>query len=516
MLEFIRTGRLSADAEAASNILQEALADTVLSTESHPYSYKCKHPAKGLLNPDLCPKWVTELLKSNGALERVEKGIQAHLEDVALEGFCEKFGVLISHLWEESMYPWKQELRDGMELRNQLLASYELEDDHMIRAANISPPPVSPFGSLPAEASTAIRHTSMGHDDDEREQPSEHEDAQIDALTSSSILESPSSTSKLSISSVPAASSPPSPPPFSPLLADKTTSKRSRVWDSNEDMYVKYLMTLNIGPAARLEKFQTRFGSRRTAPALAGRERWMRRNQPAMRRIIKWSPEEQTHLKKLVQDGKSLKAISEEMETRFGNGRQVTAYRAFISHKGLDVSRMPQGSQPQWTEEQDEYLKSLRENGTPLGGIPRLFQERFGIDRTEKACKARCVLKRWVHREPGVWTQEQLESLWGWCRPGSSLSRSEIRNKYWSRFGSVRSARGINQMILKMKAVGGIPENGRTWDLWTAEEEQFLKDRSGPAQRGHVAAFHAKFGKDRSRFAIQAKFASLRGDTNKV
>ncbi|KAL7939432.1 hypothetical protein V8C35DRAFT_286599 [Trichoderma chlorosporum] len=181
------------------------------------------------------------------------------------------------------MYSWKQKLRDGMELGNQLLASHELEGDHTIRTANISPPPVSPFGSLPAEASTAIRHTSMEHDDDEREQPSEHEDAQIDALTSSSILESPSSTSKLSIASVPAASSPPSPPPFSPLLADKTTSKRSGSWDSDETMYVKFLMTLNIGPAAWLEKFQARFGPRRTGPALAGRERWLRRNQPATR-----------------------------------------------------------------------------------------------------------------------------------------------------------------------------------------------------------------------------------------
>ncbi len=198
-------------------------------------------------------------------------------------------------------------------------------------------------------------------------------------------------------------------------------------------------MTLNIGPAARLEKFQTRFGSRRTGPALAGRERWLRRNQPATRRIIKWSPEEQTHLKKLVQDGKSWKAIAQEMETRFGKGRQEGVYRSFVSHKGLDTSRMAQDSQPQWTEEQDKYLKSLRENGTPLKDFPRLFQERFGIDRTEKACKARCVLKRWVHRKSTEWTQEQLEPLWRWCRPDSNLSRPEIHNKYWSRFGSGRA-----------------------------------------------------------------------------
>ncbi|EFY86412.1 hypothetical protein MAC_07557 [Metarhizium acridum CQMa 102] len=58
-----------------------------------PYNYKRKHPAEGLLNPNLRPKWVAELLKSNGELGRVETGIQARLEDVALEGFCDEFSV---------------------------------------------------------------------------------------------------------------------------------------------------------------------------------------------------------------------------------------------------------------------------------------------------------------------------------------------------------------------------------------------------------------------------------------
>lgn len=521
MLEYIRTGKLSADAEAASNILQDALADTVLSAQLHPFNYKCKHPVKGLLNPDLSSKWVTELLKSASASDRVEKGIQARLGDVTLKGFCDRFGILISHLWEESMFPLKQGPRDGMESGNQLLASRELEDDHTIGTANDSPPQVPLFTSILAEASPEIRYTAMEHNNDEREQLLEQEDAQFDALTYDSMSELPSSPPKLSTASVPSSSAalPPScsSPPLSPLLAGKTASKQKRkrgeTWNPNEDRYIEYLMTLNIKPAARLEKLNTQFpGSHRTPAALKGREAWLRKDQPATRKLTRWCPEEKTHLKKLVQDGKSWKAITQEMETMFGKGRKVSTYRAYAYNNEYNISTIVQESQPGWTEPESEYLKSLKENGTPTKDCPRLLKERFGVDRTVKAVKARCSLKRWVHRKPNEWTQEELEGLWGWCCPDSDLSRPEIFNKYWDRFGGGRSDRNIDDMMRKMKAAGGIPERTRTWDSWTVEEEEFLRNWTDPSKKGYAAAFYAIFGQHRSYNAIRSKFLSLQGD----
>lgn len=73
-------------------------ADTVLSARVPPYNYECMAPTEGFLNPDLCLKWVKGLLESQGSLERVEKDIHSLLPHCALEVFCDKYSILISHL----------------------------------------------------------------------------------------------------------------------------------------------------------------------------------------------------------------------------------------------------------------------------------------------------------------------------------------------------------------------------------------------------------------------------------
>jgi hypothetical protein len=92
--------------------------------------------------------------------------------------------------------------------------------------------------------------------------------------------------------------------------------------------------------------------------------------------------------------------ISKAMEARFAKNRLTSAYRFYAHAHGLDASGVVANLHP-WTDEQDDYLKVLWENQTPLEEYPKLFREKFGIERSRKAFKARCGIKRFVGSEKG-------------------------------------------------------------------------------------------------------------------
>ncbi|RYP77803.1 hypothetical protein DL771_000900 [Monosporascus sp. 5C6A] len=290
--------------------------------------------------------------------------------------------------------------------------------------------------------------------------------------------------------------SPPlSPPPYSPLRGD--TTKRSK-WDPKEDDYLGYLMKLDLARDAKIEKFQTRLGPHRTKASLAGRMQHLRKDQSAMRKITKWDPEEREHFEMLLQADMNWDDISKATEARFAKNRLTSGYRAYAHGHGLDTSGVVATSHS-WTDEQDDYLKVLWGNQTPLEEYPKLFREKFGIERSRKAFKARYGIKRFVgSKTGGEWAQDELDLVWDCVCLG--LTRSEVCDKFWKRFGAGRSERALAMMVR---------------EHWTIEEEQFLRDWPDPTQRGLVAAFHARFGTARSVYAVQGKFALVRNRSSK-
>lgn len=414
------------------------------------------------------------------------------------------------------MFQMNQGQEDNQRLGNEVRASRRHEDDQIIRTGSSSRLLSLPT-SISAGDSPRARPTTTLQGNDDGKQLAEQGNAQSNTSTLDSIPELLLSPLKLSTLLAPASSamSPLSSlsPPLSPLVAGKTTRGRYGVWSSNEDTYVQYLVGLGITAAARLEKFNARFpGSHRTQPALQGRESWLRRHQAPLRQITKWSPEELSHLEKLVKDGRGWTDIFEEMEEKFRKGRTEGQYRSRVSKLGYNTSKMVRAGQPRRTEEESDYLKSLRETLTPFEDCIRLLKERFGVDRSTKGIRSRCALKGWVSKNPKSWTQEELEALWEWSCPASDLPRPEVFKKYWDRFGSDRSARTIDGMMSKMRAAGGIPTSSRTWDPWTTDEEEFLRNWPGSTARGCYAAYRATFGDSRSGNAIRSKFTSLRED----
>ena len=192
-------------------------------------------------------------------------------------------------------------------------------------------------------------------------------------------------------------------------------------------------MKLDLERDAKIEKFQARFAPRRTKASLAGRMRHLRKDQPVMRKITKWDPEEQEHLEILLQANMNWEDISKGMEERFAN-RLRSAYRSYAHAHDLDTSGVVANSHP-WTDEQDDYLKVIWENQTPLEEYPKFFQGKFGIECSRKAFKARCGIKRFVCSKKGdKWAQDQLD-LVGDC-VCLGLTRSGIRDKFWKRFGT--------------------------------------------------------------------------------
>ena len=89
-----------------------------------------------------------------------------------------------------------------------------------------------------------------------------------------------------------------------------------------------------------------------------------------MRKVTKWDPEEREHLEMLLQADMNWEDIWKAMEARFAKNRLTSAYRSYAHAHELDTSWVVATSRP-WTEEQDDYLKALWENQTPLEEYPQ-------------------------------------------------------------------------------------------------------------------------------------------------
>lgn len=87
--------------------------------------------------------------------------------------------------------------------------------------------------------------------------------------------------------------------------------------------------------------------------------------EPLQRSLIRWTPEEVSHLKKLcTQGGHTWKKIAQQMEAEFHKGRPVSSYTGYAAYKSFDVSKLTTDRPPDWTEEHDELVRLHKEKGT--------------------------------------------------------------------------------------------------------------------------------------------------------
>ncbi|RYP35222.1 hypothetical protein DL767_003888 [Monosporascus sp. MG133] len=107
VLEYIRTGTLSPEAVLAQDIMREALEESVLARTQHPYNYDVSVSASTYLHPDLDTEWVQKLFIFHSDRGKLDARLKRDLPSYSFYAFCDRYGILISQLWEESALRFK-------------------------------------------------------------------------------------------------------------------------------------------------------------------------------------------------------------------------------------------------------------------------------------------------------------------------------------------------------------------------------------------------------------------------
>ncbi|RKK24720.1 hypothetical protein BFJ66_g787 [Fusarium oxysporum f. sp. cepae] len=469
VLKHLRSGELPEEAKTASQILQECLSNSVLSSEKHPYNYDVKTWTGDLLNPDLSSNWVKKLLVFNGVWDTLKDCVQERMGGCGIVGFCFMYGLLIPHVWEESMttqghrYPALEQIRHGetmasskdsetseaLDVHNTTLSESSGPSSRTSASQSKSLSSTLPLSTVPGavrhKATTSPRGVGPARVNDRR------------SLAPETSVPSSSSSSL---------SPPPSPPPYPPSQEFLTNKKR---WQPDEDDYVKYLMRLPISRDEQLEKLHQRFQSNhRSKAALAKRIERLRNDpgksitdKPQLERNKWYEAAEEEYLRQLIETHpcSSWDEVVAKMEQRFSKGRSKAAYQLHAAKLGLNTSRISNV----WTAEHDECLRNFIRNETPPKRHSDLITEKFGTYRSRAACHRRLTELGFVGGY-GTWTEEETKFI----EENRDLKPRELCEEFWARFGHGRSSDSI-----KNKRVGVLNSKGLQW---TADQLRFFSE----------------------------------------
>lgn len=100
VLDLIRKGQMPAEASLIEGIFREVLAESMLKSTRHPYTYDVGYDATKYLNPDLSPQWVESLLRSTNALPAIKACLERYEVDFGCDWIFSTYGLLIPHVWE--------------------------------------------------------------------------------------------------------------------------------------------------------------------------------------------------------------------------------------------------------------------------------------------------------------------------------------------------------------------------------------------------------------------------------
>ncbi|KAJ0143731.1 hypothetical protein HZ326_13458 [Fusarium oxysporum f. sp. albedinis] len=478
VLKYLRSGGLPEEAKTASQILQQCLSNSVLSSEKHPYNYDVKTWTGDLLNPDLSSNWVKKLLVFNGVWDTLKDCVQERMGGCGIVGFCFMYGLLIPHVWEESMttqghrYPALEQIRHGetmasskdsetseaIDVHNTTLSESSGPSSRTSASQSKSLSSTLPLSTVPGavrhKATTSPRGVGPARVNDRR------------SLAPETSVPSPSSLTLQSTDLSPSLSPPPSPPPYPPSQEFLTNKKR---WQPDEDDYVKYLMRLPISRDEQLEKLRQRFQSNhRSKAALAKRIERLRNDpgksitdKPQLERNKRYEAAEEEYLRQLIETHpcSSWDEVVAKMEQRFSKGRSKAAYQLHAAKLGLNTSRISNV----WTAEHDECLRNFIRNETPPKRYSDLITEKFGTYRSRAARHRRLTELGFVGGY-GTWTEEETKFI----EENRDLNPRELCENFWARFGHGRSSDSI-----KNKRVGVLNSKGIQW---TADQLRFFSE----------------------------------------
>ncbi|TVY76997.1 hypothetical protein Focb16_v006886 [Fusarium oxysporum f. sp. cubense] len=462
VLKYLRSGELPEEAKTASQILQECLSNSVLSSEKHPYNYDVKTWTGDLLNPDLSSNWVKKLLVFNGVWDTLKDCVQERMGGLRHRGILlhgHRYPALEQIRHGETMASSKDsETSEALDVHNTTLSESSGPSSRTSASQSKSLSSTLPLSTVPGavrhKATTSPRGVGPARVNDRR------------SLAPETSVPSSSSLTLQSTDLSPSLSPPPSPPPYPPSQEFLTNKKR---WQPDEDDYVKYLMRLPISRDEQLEKLHQRFQSNhRSKAALAKRIERLRNDpgksitdKPQLERNKRYEAAEEEYLRQLIETHpcSSWDEVVAKMEQRFSKGRSKAAYQLHAAKLGLNTSRISNV----WTAEHDECLRNFIRNETPPKRYSDLITEKFGTYRSRAACHRRLTELGFVGGY-GTWTEEETKFI----EENRDLKPRELCEKFWARFGHGRSSDSI-----KNKRVGVLNSKGLQW---TADQLRFFSE----------------------------------------
>ncbi|KAF5976431.1 hypothetical protein FCOIX_7118 [Fusarium coicis] len=455
----------------------------VLSCPTHPYNSKAAK-AGSWLNPDLSQVWVKKFLEANGSLDRVENGLKARMPDMGIGGFCSTYGILVAWMWEEATYQPGTWQSGELETTVEETPASSRGDDELKRSGH-----ATLFDGKLIDPSPTTDHC-FGADDSEGS-------ASPQLLPQSSF------------------SVPPTSPPCSPL-GDKTVQDVGRSWQAEEDEHLRYILQTYSSKAARIKEYQKKFGLHRTEAAIVKRLTDLAKDMPLAKERkekMKWTANEQQYLIKVLPTCKAWSELHSKMQEKFGNNRPLLNIQKCVYRLELDTSAFVR--QPQWTDEQDDYLKSLIENGTPTKELPDIFEKKFGFRRTLGSLRSRITTEQMTGRTHEAFTEEEEQYIKGLLPLG--LTVNEVYDRFCKEFGSCHPIKSVRGKMTRLSTDSVVSSKEKRIP-WTEEELQFLEGWSHPRREGKkalVTAFQGKFGPKRTALAINTMYSTVKARKEK-
>lgn len=398
--------------------------------------------------------------------------MRTRMKDIGVQGFCHTYGLLIVQIWEDSMYQLKDWYHSNDAVCFNARVAATRGDDDTSENHSI----------IPSTAGSTEPHL-------EQPVPEEHTDGSTLQSSGADCSGYPSGGTFQTLDGF-MLSSPTSGASVSPPRT-RNVIRRPR-WQPEEDNYLQSLMELSLEHKVAAERLEEKFGSGRSEASVGCRVRHLYQVKGVNSRNNKdWTSDEKQCLESLLKTEKDWNEVYVKYQAKYGKDRTLKSLQMAAVKRKLATGFADRNI---WTDEQLEYLQSLRQENMSYAECARLLNQEFRVERTVQSVGQKVRALSGERSTHDFWRQDELDYLWNLM--SSKLGRADVVAAFWKQFGSERSSHAISKKIHRLEANGGPTAQ---LNLWTAEEDVFIRNNLQSTRDELFRAFQARFGNSRTR-----------------
>ncbi|CAH0048046.1 unnamed protein product [Clonostachys solani] len=405
-------------------------------------------------------------------LYQVQDMIQSWKSNMGIDGFCNTYGLLIAQLWEEIVYS----------------TTFLEPQDKPSQFMPISPKQMSPSLMVLGPEGTQASIATL---DSESDPQASATPAELAALEEIEASEEPELYHSV------------------PHTARKSNQVK---WTEEQVTYLHTLMGLDITWPERVTRFNQKFEGSRTTGSLKKKVKAMVGDFPSYKqnRLKRWTQEEKEHLRQLIATEESWDGVIQRFKEKFETDRNQMSMSYIAKMYKWDTTRLNTGYP--WTEEQDQFLATLRTDEAARNNWPTLFEKEFAVSRSLFALAAR-LRKLGLAQKVGDnhhYTRKEEEYMRNLINPGlETISTTEICHRFWEKFGQGHSQRSIQNKTRRLMNAQQREAPPRVNWPWSTAEDDFLRTLSG-SMKEKTAAMNRKFDIQRTEMAVGERSRRLK------